>query len=115
MNRIARIACALLVVTSALLAANLLRPRSASPAVADALSLIETRAEAQNPSQFASGQNLVNAVGGQRVAGLVSVTALGDGRSFIVANGNGFQVYQVQGNGLPQVITVQSAAAAATR
>lgn len=76
----------ILAVAVGLLALNLLRPAGETGA-----GLGESAARAQNSSNVPK----LFAIGGQRVTGLVSVTALGDGRSFVVANQNGFQVYQV--------------------
>ncbi len=81
----------MLVMIAVLLAANLLRPadRPFAP--------LESSAQAQSPSTIASsnGINRVTAIGGFRVSDLKEVVAVGDGKSFVVTNPSGFQVYRV--------------------
>lgn len=82
---------AMLVVIAAMLAANLLRP-SDQPFVT-----LESSAQGQAPGTVASsnGVNRVTAIGGFRVSDLKEVIAVGDGKSFVVTNPSGFQVYRV--------------------
>ena len=81
-----------LVVIAALLAANLLRPSERSPI------LLESTAQAQDARPMSGPPGMpvsVTPIGGFRVSDVKDIIPVGDGKSFVVANPHGFNVYRV--------------------
>ena len=87
----------LLVIIAGLLVVNLFRSNDQSSQVQ--LPAIIGSAIAQSSSNDTTNYSSyrVRSVGGQEVADIKDIIAVGDGKSFVVSNTKGFMVYQVQG------------------
>ncbi len=87
----------MLVVVAGLLAANLMQSVSSNSAPSVPLFLNSAQAQARNTSQSTDDSRTyqLKTLTGFPVKDLKSIVSVGDGRSFVASNSEGFMVYQV--------------------